>query len=170
MSDRIMSGLTNKQKLFVEEYLIDFNATRAAQRAGYGGDDNALAAAGSRLLRNVKIAEKVSVRLQESAMSADEVIQRLAEQARASIGDFIAVNEKGNFIIDWKAAKGRTHLIKSIKHTTHGVRIELHDAQAALDKLAKVHGLYIDKTEQSGQVEIRIVREDRTKSQSQSSA
>ena len=27
--------LTNKQKLFVEEYLVDLNATQAALRAGY---------------------------------------------------------------------------------------------------------------------------------------
>jgi len=149
-----MSGLTNKQKLFVEEYLQDFNATRAAGRAGYGGDDNALAAAGSRLLRNVKIAEKVSARLQESAMSADEVLQRFAEQARADIGDFIAIDAKGNFVIDWRAAKGKTHLIKSAKHTSHGVTIELYDAQAALDKLARMHGLYADKLqlEHSGDV------------------
>lgn len=149
-----MSGLTNKQKLFVEEYLQDFNATRAAERAGYGGGDNTLAAAGSRLLRNVKIAEKISARLQESAMSADEVLKRFAEQARADIGDFIAVDKKGNFVVDWKAAKGKTHLIKSAKHTSHGVTIELYDAQAALDKLARMHSLYADKLqlEHSGDV------------------
>jgi len=149
-----MSGLTNKQKLFVEEYLRDFNATRAAERAGYGGDDNALAAAGSRLLRNVKIAEKVSVRLQESAMSADEVLRRLAEQARGDVGDFIAIGEKGNFIVDWEAAKGKTHLVKSLKHTAHGVTIELYDAQSALDKLARTHSLYTDNIKHSGEMEV----------------
>ena len=31
-------GLTDKQKIFVYEYLIDFNATQAAIRAGYSKD------------------------------------------------------------------------------------------------------------------------------------
>lgn len=149
-----MSGLTNKQKLFVEEYLQDFNATRAAQRAGYRGNDSVLAVTGNRLLRNDKIAKKISARLQESAMSADEVLKRFAEQARADIGDFIAIDKKGNFVVDWKAAKGKTHLIKSAKHTSHGVTIELYDAQAALDKLARTHSLYADNIRHTGEIEV----------------
>ena len=135
--------------MFVEEYLHDFNATRAAERAGYRGDDNTLAATGSRLLRNDKVADRISARLRQSAMSADEVLRRFAEQARADIGDFIAVDDKGDFVIDWMAIKGKTHLIKSVRRNSHGTTIELYDAQAALDKLSKVHGLYTENVRHS---------------------
>lgn len=143
-----MSGLTNKQKAFIEEYLCDFNATRAAERAGYSGDDNVLGAQGSRLLRNVKVAEKVSERLTESAMSADEVLARLADQARADIADFITLNqETGEPRVDLRGVEGKTHLIKSIQQTAHGVKIELHDAQAALEKIGRAHGLFTDRVD-----------------------
>ena len=45
--------LTPKQQLFVEEYLIDFNATQAAIRAGYS--ENTAYSQGPRLLDNVEI-------------------------------------------------------------------------------------------------------------------
>jgi phage terminase small subunit len=49
--------MTPKQKLFVSEYLKDFNATRAATDAGYSPDT--AAEQGSRLLKNVQIREEV---------------------------------------------------------------------------------------------------------------
>ena len=45
--------LTDKQKIFVAEYLIDQNATQAAIRAGFS--ENGARQAGSRLLSNVDI-------------------------------------------------------------------------------------------------------------------
>ncbi|WP_093231797.1 terminase small subunit [Thermoflavimicrobium dichotomicum] len=45
--------LTPKQQRFVEEYLIDLNATQAAIRAGYS--KKTAEAIASRLLRNVKV-------------------------------------------------------------------------------------------------------------------
>jgi len=141
-------GLTNKQKAFVEEYLCDFNATRAAERAGYGGDDNVLGAQGSRLLRNVKVAEKISERLSESAMSADEVLARLAGQARADIADYVVVDlVTGEPKVDLRNVRGKTHLIKSIQQTAHGVKVELYDAQAALEKIGRAHGLFTDRVD-----------------------
>lgn len=140
-----MSGLTIKQKLFIDAYLECFNATRAAERAGYNGNDNVLAAIGSQNLRKIKIAQKIQERLSESAMSTDEALGRLAEMARVDIGSFLKVDQDGDFKIDWSAAKGKTHLIKSVKHTTHGVSVELHDPQAAIDKILKAGGQYVQR-------------------------
>jgi phage terminase small subunit len=50
--------LTAKQQRFVEEYVIDLNATQAAIRAGYS--ERAAAEQGSRLLTYAKIKEKVA--------------------------------------------------------------------------------------------------------------
>lgn len=46
-------SLTDKQSRFVDEYLIDFNGTQAAIRAGYS--ERTAAAQSSRLLTNVKV-------------------------------------------------------------------------------------------------------------------
>lgn len=75
-------GLTNKQKLFVDSYLNCWNATQAAKEAGYKGNLATLGVVGHENLKKPKIAEIISIRLKESAMSADEVLMRLAERAR----------------------------------------------------------------------------------------
>ena len=82
--------MSPKQKSFINEYLIDFNATRAAQRAGYKGDDNTLAVTGHDLLRNPKIEPVISRRISERAMTADEVLMRLGEHARNEHGEYIS--------------------------------------------------------------------------------
>ena len=146
-----MSGLTNKQRLFIDAYLECFNATEAARRAGYRGNNVTLGAVGYENLNKPQIALHIKKRLSESAMSADEALSRLAEMARSDMGDFISYDsDTGDFIIDWQAARGRTHLIKSIKHTAHGIAIELHDSQSAIDKILKAGGEYVQKHELTG--------------------
>jgi phage terminase small subunit len=51
--------LTAKQQRFVDEYLIDLNATAAYKRAGYKGQGNSAEVTASQLLRNPKIAQAV---------------------------------------------------------------------------------------------------------------
>ena len=53
-----MPGLTAKQQRFVEEYLIDLNATQAAIRAGYS--EKTAKQIGSRLLTNVDVEEAIA--------------------------------------------------------------------------------------------------------------
>ena len=135
--------LTDKQALFVEEYLQDFNATRAAERAGYSGDENSLAVQGHRLLRNAKIAERVRLRLQEAAMTANEVLSRLAAIARSSYSEYLtsdATVDFGRLIAD-----GQGFLVKAIKDTRYGKQIEFYDAQRALELIGKRYGLFVER-------------------------
>jgi phage terminase small subunit len=147
-------ALSAKQKAFINEYLSDFNATRAAQRAGYGGDENTLAVTGSRLLRIDKVAEAIAARMQEKAMGADEVLRRLAEQARAEYSAYLTPDGTVDFAR--LIGDGKGHLVKGIKETVQGRNIEFHDAQAALVQIGKHHKLFTDKVEveHSGSVEI----------------
>lgn len=77
-------NLTPKQRLFVKEYIIDKNATRA-YKAAYNKDldDNVAAAAGVRLLRNVKVAEEIDKTLtkieKKCELSATWVLNNLKE-------------------------------------------------------------------------------------------
>lgn len=72
--------LTEKQKRFADEYLIDLNATAAYIRAGYKSTGNAAEAAASRLLSNVKVQEYIAARQKARAerteITQDMVLQR----------------------------------------------------------------------------------------------
>ncbi len=74
-----MTKLTPKQKAFIDEYLIDLNATQAAIRAGYSA--KTAESRGSQLLRNIKVAEAVAKgqqeRSQRTLTDADWVITQL---------------------------------------------------------------------------------------------
>lgn len=135
--------LTNKRRVFIEEYLTCWNATEAARRAGYKYPNKQ----GPRLLVNVGIQAEIQERLEEKKMSADEVLTRLKAQAVTDPTEFI--DENG--IIDWKALKEAVKerggpLVKKITHYK-GKRssIELYDAQAALALLGRHHQLFADR-------------------------
>ncbi len=78
-----MANLTAKQSRFVEEYLIDLNATQAAIRAGYS--EKTAQEQSSRLLSNVMIANAVSeamaARSCRTEITADYVLASLREVA-----------------------------------------------------------------------------------------
>jgi len=81
-------------------------------------------------------------------MDADEVLARLADQARGNIADFMNTEVPGG-IIDLEKAQelGLTHLIKSISWTKQGVKVELYDAQAALVHIGRHLKLFTDRVE-----------------------
>ncbi len=79
--------LTAKQTRFVDEYLVDFNASRAARAAGFSSSGAKVQ--GSRLLTNVNVRRLVERRQQATSerlrITRDDVIKGLvvaAEQAR----------------------------------------------------------------------------------------
>ena len=137
--------LTSKRQVFIEEYLKCWNASEAARRAGYRGKANVV---GPRLLANVSIKEKIEQRIKELVMETDEVLLRLADQARTDMGPFV-IEGDDNLILDWEKLKeaGLTHLVKSLTPTRYGTKIELHDAQAALVHLARSHGMFKDRVD-----------------------
>jgi len=81
-----MSKLTGKQARFVEEYLIDLNATSAAIKAGYS--EKTAYSIGQRLLKNVDIAEAIQAaqaKLSEACqVSQKMVIEGLLSEAKLS--------------------------------------------------------------------------------------
>lgn len=158
-----MADLTTKQQAFVAHYLICWNASEAARRAGYTGQANVV---GPRLLANVSIQAAIQERLTELHASADEVLTRITDQARASLEDFVDVAAPStdlsgaDDVQDAKAIAsgwrlnlvkaqqlGKLHLLKKLKSGQWGPEIELHDAQAALTLLGKHHGLFIERNE-----------------------
>jgi len=170
-------ALSHKQQVFINHYLECWNATEAARRAGYSHPNKR----GPENVVKSGIAEEIARRIEEKAMSADEALIRLAEQARGSMAEFVSVVEGRPMPIGFggddaedfedgyedqddddgpldevptryvrldmvKAAEnGKLHLVKKLQETKYGLKIELYDAQAALEKIGRAHGLFTDK-------------------------
>lgn len=152
--------MNDRHKAFVEQYLISYNATDAYQAVYTAASRASAAANGWRLLQNSEIADAVSQRLSEAAMSANEVLMRLAQQARGDVDDYL--DAKGNFDLAKARQAKKTGLVKKLKTKTTKrifedetvetmeVEFELYDAQAALVHLGKHHRLFADRTEVTG--------------------
>lgn len=94
-----MSKLTPKQKRFVDEYLIDLNATQAYMRAGYKANSEAVAGVeGHKLLKNPKIEKAISEAMEKRSkrtnITADRVLNQLAKFAFADIRDLMTWDEE----------------------------------------------------------------------------
>jgi phage terminase small subunit len=149
-------ALSKKQQAFIDEYFIcGMNATEAARRVGYS--ERSIRSIASETLAKPDIQEEIQRRLKERQLSADEVLARLSDMARADMRDFIKPIDVGNdrivMLVDLgKAlAEGKTHLIKKVKYNAQGgLEIELHDSQAALEKVGRHYGLFKDVQEVTG--------------------
>lgn len=177
-----MSELTGKQKSFIDAYLSNgFNATDAARQAGYEGSENTLSSVGYENLRKPDIASIILERMNESAMSANEVLARLSKHARGRLVDLL--NEDGQFDLTLAEKRDVADLLKKLKvrtttrRTKDGEEIEdvtyeyeIHDPQAALVHLGKFHRLFADKQEISGPdggaIDLRVIYEDKKTLQS----
>ncbi|EIU7166814.1 terminase small subunit [Pseudomonas aeruginosa] len=99
-------ALTKKQRLFVDEYLIDLNATQAAIRAGYS--TRRATEIGYQLLQRPEVAQAIQAAMAERSkrteVEADYVIRRLREIDEMDVLDIL--EEDGSFrsIRDWPRA------------------------------------------------------------------
>ena len=96
--------LTTKQRLFVEAYLANPNATDAARKAGYKGNDKTLSVVGAENLAKPCIAEQLKVRVEEAIVTADEVLTnvKILAQSAERDGDKLKAWEMlGKFLKLW---------------------------------------------------------------------
>ncbi len=145
--------LTDKQKRFVEEYCIDFNASRAATVAGYSVES--ARSIGSENLTKPNIKKAISEKLSALTMSAEEAMVRMTDYARGSFKPFMLADEDNNISINLGSEEAQKHigLIKKLKQTKRtnpeGIldvitEIELHDAKDAVKNVLQLHGKLID--------------------------
>jgi hypothetical protein len=99
-------------------------------------------------LTKPKVKAAIEKRWASHGMTAEEVLARLAGQARGDIGELVG---KGG-VIDLEQAKewGLTQLIKSVSWTKQGLRIEMYSAQHALELIGKTMGLFVERHEHTG--------------------
>lgn len=159
MLDDPMLLLSPKRRRFVEAYLQAWNAAEAARQAGYRGRANMI---GERLMRDERIQAAIAARIKQVAMAADEVLVRLAQQARNESAMY--VRKDGTIDLGRLIADGKSHLIKATKWDRQGrLVVEFYDAQAALVQLGRAHRLFVDQvdmTQHTDQVAVTIYLPD----------
>ncbi|HCH7475137.1 terminase small subunit [Pseudomonas aeruginosa] len=96
-------ALTKKQRLFVDEYLIDLNATQAAIRAGYS--TRRATEIGYQLLQRPEVAQAIQAAMAERSkrteVEADYVIRRLREIDEMDVLDILEDDGSFRSIRDW---------------------------------------------------------------------
>lgn len=176
--------MTNKQKLFVDEYLIDLNATRA-YKSVYKNvkSDDAARACSSKLLTNANIKEYLEKRMKDrerrTEITQDKVLAELAQIAFANGSDFAKVVEKtyrqpiydpddpkkviGEEEIPYKAVeievtedipKDKRKAISGIKMGKNGIEVATCDKVRALELLGRHLGMWNDKLQVNNEAEV----------------
>ena len=152
--------LRDKRARFVEEYLVDLNATQAAERAGYS--PRTARAQGCRLLADVNIASAIAAaqaaRSMRTQITADCVLEELAKIGFANMADYMQANEQGDPVLDF-ANLTRDQCAALVEVTvdtyTEGrgkdscgvkrVRFKLADKRAALVDVGKHLGMFLER-------------------------
>lgn len=152
--------LTPKQQRFVEEYIVDFNATQAAIRAGYS--QKTAQEIGSENLSKPIIAEAIAKLTKQLTKITGLTVERtLQEVARLAYADPRKLYDKdGNFIpvhlMDDDTAATVAGIEVEEEYTGKGEartlaghlrKVKTHDKNAALEKAMKYHGLYVERAE-----------------------
>lgn len=132
--------LTPQQELFCQEYIIDYNGTQAAKRAGYS--DKTAAVQVSRLLKNAKVLSRVRAiqkeRLEKLALTQESVLLNLLE-----VYDRCMQKKP---VTEWDYETGEYKETGTYEFDAKG-------ALRALELLGKHLAMFTQKVEHSGSVE-----------------
>ena len=151
--------MTEKQKRFCDEYLIDCSATRAYREA-YPSvkNDATAAAAAARLLRNVKVLEYIEKRLaeKEEALIAkqDEVLQTLTRVLRRQEMDAVVVTCKERS--SGYDENGKNVIVEKEVPQLVQVPTKVSDLNKAAELLGKRYSLFTDKVEMDADMDLNI--------------
>ena len=153
-------ALTEKQKRFCDEYLIDLNATQAAIRAGYS--EKTARQTATENLSKPYIREYIDKRLAEKdaelIADQDEVLKYLTSVMRREKNEHIVVTnseEKTTYVPD-ETGKVRRQTVKKEVPQIVEIPAKLSDANKAAELLGKAHGLYTEKIETDVDMELNI--------------
>ena len=144
------AGLTSRQRLFVQAYLVDLNAAEAARQAGYSA--KTAVTQGSRLYRNVHVRAAITAAMAARAarleVKADRVVLEAARIAFADLGRMVRWGKNGVRLVESsKLSPDDRAAVAAVQERRHkgqlqGLAIKLHDKNAALVTLCRHVGLF----------------------------
>ena len=152
--------MTEKQKRFCEEYLIDLNATQAAIRAGYSTES--AYAIGSENMKKPQIRARVDKAIAEQSkrtgINADRVVRELARIALLNPKNVINF-EDATVLSDASdddlaaVASVRVKIIPTADGEGIEREVKLYDKGKALEQLGRHLGMFTEKVEHSGSID-----------------
>jgi phage terminase small subunit len=169
VAERPQVKLTPKQRLFKIEYLIDFNATQAAIRAGYSKKTAKLIGYENMTKPYIvqAIFESMENREKLVETSAEWVLKALHGEAIADIADLYDKAGSLKPIHDWPLV-WRTGLVTGVKtkqeheyidgqKVPNGVvtEIKLSDRIKRLELIGKHHAMFTDNVNLGGEVSLK---------------
>lgn len=155
--------LNEKQKAFAREYVVSYNATLAAKKAGYS--DIAAGQVGNRLLKNAYVRQEIDTltaeKAKDSAITAKRVLEEIAKIALVNTQDLF--DEEGNIKPIHTLTREQAACIASLevvkKNLTSGDgqqdkvhKVKLWDKTKALEMLGKHFALLTEQVQHSGEV------------------
>lgn len=157
-----MARLTDKQKRFVEEYLVDMNATQAAIRAGYS--EKRASELGWQLLQKTTVQEAIHRAMDERSkrteITQDRVVAELAKIAFADRGAFARVAHGGRVVeltdTD-ELTEDQRAALAGVEETKFGIKVSTYDKVRALELLGKHLGLFDGKGSQDNSHENNLL-------------
>lgn len=165
-------ALTDKQRRFVDEYLVDLNATQAAIRAGYS--QKTASSQGERLLRNVEVSKAVqeaqAKRSARTEITQDMVLRELAKIGFSDIRKIVRWGKTELRVTDAGDDEGEVTepyhglalvsadevdddtaaAISEISEGREGLKVKLHDKKGALVDIGRHLGMFKERVEHTG--------------------
>ena len=145
-----MAGLTAKQRRFAQEYIVDLNGSRAAERAGYS--PKTAYSIANQLLNKLEVQLEVQAMMKARErrvdISADRVLTELARIAFADTTDAVRIENGSVVVRDTSELSNDTRLaISEIKETKTAMGggslgVKFHDKKGALELLGRHLGLF----------------------------
>lgn len=152
-----MPSLNPRQLRFINEYMVDLNATQAAIRAGYTHPD----VQGPRLLGNVRVSTEIQQRQNKLQQKAEVTVERVVkEYARIAFLDpSMFFDDRGNMLQIHEMPEDARRTITGTEveelfegrgedraHVGTLKKFRFANKTAALDSLARTLGLFQDST------------------------
>lgn len=154
--------MTPKQQRFVEEYLIDLNATAAARRAGYSS--RTADRIGPELLGKTCVAEAIAAgqaKLSEKAeVTQERIVAEFCRMAFYDPASLCAQPINGPADIPNLPEEVRRAIVGWSWDRNGNFTLKLADKNAALTNLGRHLGMFTDKVETKGEMQLVITPED----------
>lgn len=155
-----MANLTEKQKRFCDEYLIDLNATQAAIRAGYSEKTANVIGCENLTKPNIQeyIANRMAEKEKELIADQNEVMKYLTAVMRREKTDSVVVTlnkETSKYVPDENGTM-RKQTIKEEVPQIVKIPAPLTASNKAAELLGKAYGIYTDRVEADVDMDINI--------------
>ena len=151
------SKLNTRQARFAAEYAVDQNGAAAARRAGYSKKGAAVKASQLLTNNNVRetVEENIEATLKKLGITRERIMKEYRRLAFANNRKVMTWGPNGVLLKDSdKLSREDSAAVAEVSETTSkdggSLRLKMHDKKGALDALAKISNMFVDKHEVTG--------------------